>query len=303
MDNKNKFKGIFVPVITPFTEDDKIYEPGIINLLEYLKENKINGVWLLGSYGGFPLQSEDERMQVAEIGLGKAKRIGMTSIVNVGSLFTGMTLRLARHAQNAGANAIASVVPFYYSSSHYKEKNFLAFFGEVLKGIQLPAFFYNNERATGYVPNEGFFIKLLELGITGFKSKGDYLGMAKQIGLVKQFSPDSVYLSGSTSVHLQGYLLGADGVTSGVALAVPRLVTALQNALENKEIEEALRLQQLVLSVREIMGKYVGRAVSCYDLLQHKGVDVGTCRSPWLRMKSSEASDVIREIKRLEDAV
>jgi hypothetical protein len=51
------------------------------------------------------------------------------------------------------------------------------------------------------------------------------------------------------------------------------------------------------------MGKYVGRAVACYDILQNKGIDAGTCREPWLRMKSEQAHEIIQGLKAIEEAV
>lgn len=303
MSTINNFKGIFVPVITPFTDQNTVFEQGIINILGHLSDNAIYGVWLLGSYGGFPLLSEEERMCVVEIGLAKANELGMSVIVNVGSLHTDMAVRLAKHAQEHGAQAVASVVPFYYATSHYRDQNFLKYFQEIIQAVRLPVFFYNNETATGFRPNSSFFSKMLDIGIQGFKSKGDYLGMAEQIRLLKERAPQGVYLSGSTSVHLQGHLLGADGVTSGVALAMPKLVVSLQNALKNNKIQEAVRLQDLILKTRTVMGRYVGRAVACYDILQDKGVDAGTCRAPWLRMTPEQAEEVIRDLKAIEEVV
>lgn len=301
--DSSKFKEIFVPVITSFTGKGAVYERGIENILEYLHESDIRGIWLLGSYGAFPLLSEEERMQVAETALARARRLGMTVIVNAGSLYTDMAVRLTKHAARCGADAVASVAPFYYATSHYRERNFLEYFRAVVDASDVPVFFYNNAKATGFSPGNDFFLKTIDLGVQGFKSKGDYVEMASQIDLVKNYYRDAVYLSGTTSVHLQGHLLGADGVTSGVALALPTLVTKLQERLNQGEINEAIRLQALVLKARNIAGRYVGRAVACYDILGSKEVDAGTCRSPWLRMTPEHAREVIREIQGIKEEI
>ena len=81
---------------------------------------------------------------------------------------------------------------------------------------------------------------------------------------------------------------------------MPKLVIKLQSALENNDIQEALRLQNLVLKARSIMGRYVGRAVACYDILKYKKVNVGTCRSPWLRMNNVQAKEVMEDLAKLE---
>ena len=303
MTDNSIFSEIYIPIITPFTTESRVYEAGIENILEYLHNNGIKGIWLLGSYGGFPLLSEEERMLVSGVAIDKAQKKGMSVIVNVGAMYTDMAVRLASHAQEAGANAVASVVPFYYSSSHYQRKNFLEYFQRIIDSVSLPVFFYNNEKATGFKPDLEFLQQMLEIGIQGFKSKGDYLEMTEQIRLLKRHSRNCIYFSGSTGVHLQGHLLGADGVTSGVALALPALVSKLQNSLDNQDISEAIRLQDLVLKARAILGRYVGRAVACYDILQDKGIDVGTCRSPWLSMDTFQAREVIRDLKSIEEAI
>jgi N-acetylneuraminate lyase/4-hydroxy-tetrahydrodipicolinate synthase len=303
MKKNPNFKGIFVPVITPFNDNGHLYEQRIKNVFEYLQTNNIHGIWLLGSYGGFPLLSERERMQFVSFAVPKAAELNMTVIVNIGSLHTAMATRLAKHAQEHGAHAVASVVPFYYAASHYRDINFLAYFKAIIKSVNLPVFFYNNVKATGFKPQNDFIKKLIDIGVQGFKSKGDHIAMNSEIRSIRAHCRDAVYLSGSTSVHLQGHLLGADGVTSGVALAVPSLVTRLQKALDVNEIDEAARLQELVIQARNVMGRYVGRAVACYDILKDKGVEVGTCRSPWLLMNESQARGVIRDLQEIEEAI
>lgn len=297
---KSLFSGIFVPIITPFTFEGRIFEESILSIFDYLHNHHIDKVWLMGSYGAFPLLSEDERKRIAEVALKKAHQLNITVIVNVSSLYTDMATRLAHHAYDNGADGVASVVPFYYATSHYRTENIFHYFKAIVETTSLPVFFYNNEQATGYKPSYKFFKQLIDIGVHGFKSKGDYIDMSAQLKTINKNSSKSVYLSGSTSVHLQGYLLGADGVTSGVALALPKLVTKLQKSLENNDIQSALRFQNLVLEARDIMGRYVGRAVACYDILQHKKVNMGTCRSPWLRMNSVQAKEVIEDLAELE---
>ncbi|MCK5322500.1 MAG: dihydrodipicolinate synthase family protein [Desulfobulbaceae bacterium] len=294
-----EFKGIFVPIITSFDDSGRLYSKGIENIISYLHQAGIRGLWLMGSYGAFPLLSEDERKAFIEVAIPHAKKLGFTVIVNVGSPDTATAVRLAEHAFSLNAHAIASVVPFYYSSTHYNERNFLDYFKKLVKATTLPLFFYNNTNTTGFVPNEDFFKKLLYLGVYGFKDKGDYPTMSNHIGILKKVRPEGAYLSGSTSVHLQGHLVGASGVTSGVALAIPNHVVNLQKALENNEFDKAVKLQETILKVRNILGRYVGRAVSCYDILEKIGVDAGTCRSPWVRMSKEESDEVVEELLRI----
>ena len=294
---------ILVPIVTSFKEDGEIFTDGTKNVISFLHEQGINGIWLLGSYGSFPLLTVSERLTIATVALRHAKNLGMTTIVNVGTPSTALSVQLAEHAESEGADAVAAVVPFYYASTHYRDKNHLAFFGEIAKSVDIPVIFYNNADATGFSPSTPFIEQLMDTGVSGMKDKGDYAAMSERCGAVRRKQAGAIYLSGATSVHLQGHLVGADGVTSGTALAVPRLVVSLQDALDRQDIAEAIRLQNLILKVRIIMGKYAGRAVSAYDALEHQGVGAGTCRAPWLRLSPTEASEVVQELVAITTAL
>lgn len=293
------FGGVYVPIISSFDESGNIFLGGFQNVIDYLHSYGINGIWLLGSYGSFPLLSTEERKDIASFVIPYAKSKGMRLIANIGSTSTDAAIHLARHAQVNGADGIASTVPFYYSSGNYRIENFTIYFQTILNSVDIPVLFYNNTKATGFSPDISFFQLLLKMGVHGFKDKGDYLAMSNRIRLLKKSNPGGSYLAGSTSVQLQGHLLGATGVTSGVALVVPRLVKMLQDTLDTGDIKKAVLLQDIILQVRDVVGRYNSRAATCYDVLALKGVDAGTCRSPWSRIPD-HAKDVLTEVKKLE---
>jgi N-acetylneuraminate lyase len=299
----NRWPPILVPIITSFQDNGAIFSDGMKNVISFLYEHGITGIWLLGSYGSFPLLTNQERIVITTAALKHAKSLGMTTIVNVGTPSTALSIELARHAENEGADAVASVVPFYYASTHYRPKNHLAFFEAIVKSVNIPVIFYNNADATGFSPPTAFIQQLTETGVAGLKDKGDFAAMSERCQAIRATNPDAIYLSGATSVHLQGYLVGANGVTSGTALATPALVTSLQKALEQGNIQEATRLQNLILKVRIAMGRYAGRAVTAYDALDNFGVAAGTCRSPWLRLSPQQAQEVIQEIDAIAAAL
>ncbi|MHC8597356.1 dihydrodipicolinate synthase family protein [Arenicellales bacterium IMCC55707] len=292
----NHWPPVLVPIITSFEENGSIFSDGMKNVISFLNENEIMGIWLLGSYGSFPLLTSQERIVTTKTAVKHAKDLGMTVVVNVGTPSTALSVELARHAENEGADAVASVVPFYYASTHYRSNNHLRFFEAIVQSVNVPVIFYNNSDATGFSPSTAFIQQLTEIGVGGLKDKGDFAAMSERCRAIRATNPDAIYLSGATSVHLQGYLAGANGVTSGTALAAPALVTSLQKALEQGDMHEATRLQHLILKVRIAMGRYAGRAVTAYDSLEKFGVLAGTCRSPWLRLSPQEAQEVTQEI-------
>lgn len=119
-------KGLWPAVFTPVKSDGKVNEPELEKLLELIIQQKLDGIYLLGSTGQGFLYSEEERKYIAERSLEiVAGRLPV--IVQVGALSTDESVRLAKHAETHGATAISSVGPIYYAASptmgleHYKK--------------------------------------------------------------------------------------------------------------------------------------------------------------------------------------
>lgn len=295
-----KIPRVIPPIITPFDKNGAVYEEGIVNLINFLHEKSIKGIWILGSYGSFPLMTEEDRMKAAELIVPLAKRYNMTTIIQIGSPSAEIAVRLAKHAQDIGADGIASVVPFYYASAHYTEKNFLIYFKEIISNTELPLFYYNNPKTTGYTPSVIFIEKLLKAGVVGIKdTTTDFVSITEKMRLFKKLRPDGFYLGGSTSVLFPVRSMGGIGAVCGTAVAFPELALNLENSISSGDFERAKKVQETVLRVREIQGRYVGRSVSCYDILNARGIDVGICKSPWIGMTDEQNTEVITDLKAL----
>lgn len=295
-----KLSQIVVPIITPFDEAGRIYVLGMQKMLSFLHQKGIRSIWILGSYGSFPLMTNRDRKFAVEIALAEAKKLGMTTIVQIGSPSTEIALDLARHAESNGADALATVVPFYYVTAHFTEDNIVYYFESVLKSTSLPVFYYNNPKTTGYTPTIDFLKRLLEIGVAGIKdTTSDFNSISEKIRLFNEMRPDGHYLGGSSSVFLPATLMGAKGVVCGTAVALPEIVMEIADAIANADIEKAVALQHVIHQIRSIQGRYVGRSLACYDLLNARGVDVGTCKSPSLLMTKTQSKDVLSKLKAL----
>ena len=71
------------------------------------------------------------------------------------------------------------------------------------------------------------------------------------------------------------------------------------NACYEKRIDDALILQDKVLDIRNILERYGPRAISCYDILNYKGIDVGTCRLPWRRLSTNYSKKLISDLNNI----
>jgi len=293
-----KFKGIIPAIITPFTKDGEIFKEGIKNEIEYLASHGMTSAFICGSYGAFPTMTTEERKVVAEVALKECHRNYMKGIVQIGSPSMIIAIELAKHAENVGADAISSVVPFYYSSTFYTTEDFLNYFKMLIESVSIDVHCYNNPRTTGYNVTPDFLKELIEIGVKGIKDGGSNMGgmleMMNVIG-VKDFD----YYPSSTSSLITGFLLGSESCISGVSLSVPELVNSVYVDMKNKNVGRALKNWKKIMKVRSILGQFGSRAIASYTILNSRGVGVGYCRLPWQRSKYYDDMFLINEVKKI----
>lgn len=134
------FRGIFCPMLTPLNYDEKIDEASLRRLIDFLVDGGVHGIWVMGTTGEFPLLPETERARAVAL---TVEHVGgrVPVIANVGDSSTALALRHARHAAEAGADALACTAPHYFLHSmdevmtHYRTLK-LAF-------PEQPLFIYN----------------------------------------------------------------------------------------------------------------------------------------------------------------
>lgn len=102
--------GCWPALVTPFTQDDAVNTKMLQALTEYLVSKGIGGLYLCGSTGEGLYQSVEERKLVTSTVIAQVRgRIPI--IVHVGCVATCHAVELAKHAQQAGATGVSSVLP------------------------------------------------------------------------------------------------------------------------------------------------------------------------------------------------
>lgn len=107
------FEGAWPALATPFTRDNQVNVSVLRGFVDYLLGKGLGGFYVCGSTGEGVYMTTPERKLVAETVIGQvAGRVPV--IVHVGSMALPDALALARHAQDAGADGIASIIPPQY---------------------------------------------------------------------------------------------------------------------------------------------------------------------------------------------
>lgn len=109
------FQGAWPALLTPFTANDQVDLPTLRRVVDYLLTKGIGGFYVCGSTGEGVYMSVDERKQVAEAVI---EQVGgrVPVVVHVGTMVARDAVALSCHAQDAGADAIASIIPPQFGS-------------------------------------------------------------------------------------------------------------------------------------------------------------------------------------------
>ena len=288
--------GVIPPLITPFDDHGDIYQRGLENVIEFLIQGGVHGLFAIGSYGSFPLLETSERRQLAELIL-RTVDDRIPVIIQVGSPATHLAVGLAQHAAESGAAAVASVVPFYYSGFAYKDDELVDHYAALCDAVDVPVYAYNNPKTTGFHMSSGLIQRLAAVGVSGMKdSSGDYAYLVEVLREVREVYPKFNVMAGSASLYQPLFYQGARGCVAGTANAFPEVLVALHRALTSGDVARASELQGLIIALRKIQAIRGFRPASCYTLLRIRGVDAGTVRAPW-------AQPDARQAKEMEDAL
>jgi len=294
MKKMNKeIKGIIPPLLTPFTPEGEVYEKGLRRLVDFLILHRVDGLFLCGTYGSGPLMTIEQRKRVAEIVIDQVKdRIPV--IVHVGSADTKSTLDLASHAEEIGADAVASVPPYYYSHS---EDVLLNHYRRLINSVKIPTYLYNNPKTSGNPVSPELLAKIAELGLSGVKdSSFDLLNFYFYVMAVKR--PGFKFIVGTEALYLPATQAGAVGAVCGLANVFPEVLVDLRTSIEKRDFDNATKLQAKTLRIRKVM-KMGPTIPICHSILKMRGVDAGVPKLPFLPISGAFEYKIREELAKL----
>jgi len=135
-----QFKGAMAAVLTPYDKNGEVDVSQISGYVKYLVDNKVDGVYIMGTTGeGYNLTT-DEKLEIAKAwrqALDK-HNANLLAVVNVNSTCAKEALLLTKHVEGLGFDAIAVLPPIYYKPNTIDEwVHYLKMFGEAAPNTPL----------------------------------------------------------------------------------------------------------------------------------------------------------------------
>lgn len=241
-------RGIFPPVVTPFTRRGDVDEGRFRENLQKYTGIGLGGVVVAGSTGEALYLSEAERLRLVEI----ARKVVCPPeilLVGTGLESTRETIRLSREAIARGADALLVLPPNYYKS-RMDSPTLIAHFRALADAVKRPVVLYSIPQFTGiHIEADAIAALSHHPNIAGLKESSGNLAFVKKV--LRYVAPGFRVLVGSVLILLDALRAGAAGAVLGQACFAPELCVGVYEAFCSKRMKEARQLQQRLVPLAE----------------------------------------------------
>ncbi|HYV69684.1 MAG TPA: 4-hydroxy-tetrahydrodipicolinate synthase [Pseudolabrys sp.] len=237
MTAKTSFRGSFTALVTPF-KNGSLDEKSFRDIVEWQISEGTNGLVPVGTTGESPTLSHDEHKKVVEWCIDQVDgRVPV--IAGSGSNSTAEAIELSRHAEEAGADAVLIVTPYYNKPT---QEGLYQHYRAINDAIGIPIIIYNIPGRSIVDMSVETMARLFELkNIAGVKDATANMTRVSQQRAA--MGPDFNQLSGEDITALGFMAHGGHGCISVTSNVAPRLCSEFQAACLKGDFKAALKLQ------------------------------------------------------------
>jgi 4-hydroxy-tetrahydrodipicolinate synthase len=241
MTAKTRFRGSFTALVTPF-KNGSLDEKAFRELVDWQISEGTAGLVPVGTTGESPTLSHAEHKQVVEWCVDQSK--GRAPVVaGAGSNATHEAIDFSRHAEEAGANAVLIVTPYYNKPT---QEGLYQHFKAINDSIGIPILIYNIPARSVIDMSVDTMKRLFELkNIAGVKdATANVVRVSQQRAAMGE---DFNQMSGEDATALGFMAHGGHGCISVTSNVAPRLCAEFQNACLKGDYATALKLQDKLM--------------------------------------------------------
>ena len=274
---KRIFTGVCTALVTPFLDGNVNY-PMAEQLLQRQIEAGVRAVVLAGTTGESPTLTDEEKRTLFK----RCKAFAgdaCTVIAGTGSNSSAHAVELSKAAEDAGADALLVVSPYYNKAT---SEGLVAHYLAIAESVSIPIIVYNVPGRTGVDIPVAVYRQLAEIpNIAGVKEAATDITKVARIRSV--CPPDFTVWSGNDDQTVPVMALGGQGVISVLSNICPVETLAMTHAALDGDFDTAAALQIELLPLIDLLFCEVNpipvkAAMACI------GYDCGGCRLPLTRL-------------------
>ncbi len=288
------FTGAGVALITPMKQDGNVNFEKLEELVEYHVANETDAIIICGTTGEASTLSEEEHIECIKVCCDAVgKRIPV--VAGTGSNSTESAVYLSRKAQDAGADGLLVVTPYYNKCTqnglkeHYKK---------IANAVDVPILMYNIPGRTGVKIAVDTVVSLCKEvpNIVGVK---DAIGDIAEVAEVMAKSEGTIDLySGNDDMITPTISLGGKGVISVLSNVAPKDTHDMVASFMAGDVEKSKALQLKYFHLIKALFCEVN-PIPVKKAMNLMGMEVGSLRLPLTEMEEANAKRLSDEMKKV----
>ena len=291
---RQKLTGIYIPVVTPFNEDESINFAAIDEVAKFLAENGVDGIIPSGSTGEMIAMTKEEQMAVNKAYIQAGHKYGIKVVASTGAYRTGDVIEMSKAAEADGADGVMVVTPWYMGPNkeelyhHYKA---------IHDSIDISLMMYHNPYYSTVLLDDRFIAKMYNEGcIDAIKER--QADVFRQQNLRRLTDDNFAIFYGYDVCPVETQSTWSDGWVVGTGNLFPKENSTIYKLAKAGKLKEAMKAQE------ELMWPYLPLFTEpdsngdvlwlqiIKEGLKLRGVDAGYCRKPVISELPEE--DMIR---------
>jgi 4-hydroxy-tetrahydrodipicolinate synthase len=239
------FRGLWVPIITPFDADDQVDFVALERLCRRLLTNGARGVVALGTTGEPATLTDDEQHKIVDICAHICLEMGGLLMVGTGTNSTRTTVSTTQDlCGRSGVSAALVVVPYYTRPT---PSAIIEHYRVVASESPVPIVAYNVPYRTGRELNASDLIAIAAFdNVVGLKQSVGCID-ANTLEVLRSAPSDFHVFSGDDAYIVPTMLMGGAGAIAAAAhLCTPQFAAMIEAALTGNFAEARLLAERLL---------------------------------------------------------
>jgi 4-hydroxy-tetrahydrodipicolinate synthase len=286
------FQGAGVAIVTPMKENEEVNYDKLEELINWQIDEGTDAIIIAGTTGESSTLSMEEHKDVIEAAV-RFTNHRVPVVAGTGSNCTRTAIQLSQEAEEAGADGLLIVTPYYNKAT---QAGLVQHYSRIAQSVKTPIIMYN-------VPGRTGCNLLPETVATLFEQESNIVGLKEATGNMAQASK-TMYLtdgkldmySGEDGLVVPLMSIGAVGVISVWSNIAPKKVHQMCQSFFDGDLDTARRLQREALPLVDALFSEVN-PIPVKTALNLMGKEAGPLRSPMSEMGEAAKQKLVQAMK------
>ncbi len=286
------FKGAGVAIVTPMKDNFEVNYEKLEELINQQIDGGTDAIVIAGTTGESATLTMEEHRDVIKAAI-DFTRHRVPVVAGTGSNCTRTAIQLSKEAEEAGADGLLIVTPYYNKAT---QKGLIAHYSQIADSTKCPIIMYNVPGRTGcnLLPETVAELVNSKENIVGLKEATGNMAQASKTMMLTDGKLD--LYSGEDGLVVPLLSIGAVGVISVWSNVAPAKVHNMCDSFFKGDLETARKLQLEALPLVDALFSEVN-PIPVKKAMNLMGMEVGPLRAPLCEMSEENAKKLAEVMK------